>query len=613
MRKTANLHRINRFFIIIASCSTFALANNPSPQQDQQRSFIELKDFTKEEVKGIGFTIPQQQSIHISAVGGGRKSAWKEFWGTHVGSDDMYAAGWIIDANTREVVWVMTRKNSSGRDEKRVCEEDISLKKGSYEVYFSAYGFSYGSAFDYSSMNIDRREKRDGSNRFVEKFLGWFDDDYKSRYHDFMEYAKDEWGIGLSQTDKNGGKIELFNAPMKQHNVIFSATGIGDNAFVRKKLSVSRDVTVNVYAIGEGRNKNEVFDYGWITNVATRERVWEMKYQNVEYAGGADKNIQFKGEVRLPKGEYEIDYVTDGSHSREDWNMTPPYDPFNYGITVSVPHEADQSAISVSDFSMNTQNIIAQITRVRNDAFEQTGFTLKTETTIHIYALGEAGHTKGELADYGWIINAKTREHVWTMEAERSSHAGGALKNRLVDEVITLPKGSYIAYYQTDDSHAYGDWNDDKPYDEESYGITITGVGENFSMKNISKYEESTSDDVIVQLIRVGDDRHVHQKFSLDKPTRIRIYAIGEGVGNEMADYGWIENATDGDIVWEMTYRSTTPAGGARKNRLYDKTILLDKGDYEAHYQTDDSHAFNDWNDDPPEDRTHWGITIYKQ
>ena len=79
------------------------------------------------------------------------------------------------------------------------------------------------------------------------------------------------------------------------------------------------------------------------------------------------------------------------------------------------------------------------------------------------------------------------------------------------------------------------------------------------------------------------------------------------------SDYAWIENAKNGEVVWEMTYRTTTHAGGSKKNRVFDKTVYLEKGEYEVHYQTDDSHAFNDWNDDAPDDRTHWGVTIYKE
>ncbi|HET6274190.1 MAG TPA: hypothetical protein VFG32_14510, partial [Bacteroidota bacterium] len=49
-----------------------------------------------------------------------------------------------------------------------------------------------------------------------------------------------------------------------------------------------------------------------------------------------------------------------------------------------------------------------------------------------------------------------------------------------------------------------------------------------------------------------------------------------------------------------------------RKNRMVNTTILLDKGEYVLHYQSDDSHSYGNWNVDPPEDSQYWGITIYK-
>jgi hypothetical protein len=59
------------------------------------------------------------------------------------------------------------------------------------------------------------------------------------------------------------------------------------------------------------------------------------------------------------------------------------------------------------------------------------------------------------------------------MERNRTHHAGGAFKNRLADEVVSLPKGAYTLRVRTDDSHAYGHWNDDPPWDQEHYGLTV--------------------------------------------------------------------------------------------------------------------------------------------
>lgn len=587
-------------------------ANEP-PQSDGKNYFITLKNFTKEEVKGLGFTLTQETKIHINAVGGGTRSKWKEWFGKSRRINDMYAYGWIIDADTRNVVWEMTMENTTGKDQERKCEEEILLAKGSYEVYFSACCYSSSSGMNFYSVNIDRRQGRKEENKLFYKFWKWFSDDYEDMYSEFMEKAKEVWGIYLSLPKGEQKAVQIFNAPKKQPNVVFAATGVGDGAYIRKNMTVSKHVVVTVYALGEGHEKDEVFDYGWIVNSETRERVWEMSYSNSDFAGGAAKNILYKGEIKLTKGSYELNYVTDDSHSREDWNASPPYDPFNYGITLSVNSESDKGTIAISEYGGDKKNIIVQLVKPRDDDFLQAGFTLKEETKLRIYAIGE-GHPQDEqLADYGWIMNAKTRETVWEMKNRNTVHAGGASKNRLIDEFITLPKGDYIVFYQTDDSHSYYNWNDSKPYDSELYGITVMGVGENFSAKNFAPYTESESENILAQLIKVRDDQHVRKRFALDKQTKVRVYAIGEGTIGGMADYAWIEDVNSGIVTWEMTYRMTRYAGGARKNRVFDGTILLEKGEYEVHYRTDDSHAFGDWNEDPPKDRTHWGVTIYKE
>jgi hypothetical protein len=90
----------------------------------------------------------------------------------------------------------------------------------------------------------------------------------------------------------------------------------------------------------------------------------------------------------------------------------------------------------------------------------------------------------------------------------------------------------------------------------------------------------------------------------------VQVYALGEGVGRDMVDYAWIEVQGTGRVVWEMTYRTSEHAGGARKNRVFDGTINLPAGTYVVHYESDGSHSYEDWNDDPPDDPEAWGVTV---
>jgi len=64
--------------------------------------------------------------------------------------------------------------------------------------------------------------------------------------------------------------------------------------------------------------------------------------------------------------------------------------------------------------------------------------------------------------------------------------------------------------------------------------------------------------------------------------------------------------------VWKMTYDESDPAGGARKNRVFDGVITLPAGTYVLRYTSDGSHAYGDWNDDPPDDPESWGITVFR-
>ena len=117
---------------------------------------------------------------------------------------------------------------------------------------------------------------------------------------------------------------------------------------------------------------------------------------------------------------------------------------------------------------------------------------------------------------------------------------------------------------------------------------------------------------VIAQIVQVLDKEDKTVAFSLAKSQDVRIFAIGEGQGGEMFDYGWIEDVDKGSRVWEMQESKTAHAGGAGKNRKVDVVITLPAGNYKSRYKSDDSHAFDHWNSLPP-DINFWGIAVYKK
>ena len=598
---TPLIHIIRSFILILCAlfCQGLAVAG--------EQLILQLKDFTRVEMKSGGFTLPSDSRIRIIALGG---SAEKK--GISFSDASMYAYGWIINAETREPVWEMDRHNTRRTDDDRKFDGDLFLHKGSYEVYFSAHAFVSQSMFSNFHFNIDRREHNLSEQKKKKRwFFSWFEDWFGEDFDKEWKRRAKQWGVEVFAIENNSGAT-TFAPPREFSDAFFKAVPMGENEHVRQPFVLTKPMPIRIYALGEKDHQDELADYGWVVDTKTRKRVWEMKHSNLRPAGGDAKNVKFDGVIALAAGEYLLYYNTDDSHSSLDWNTAPPYDPLNYGITLIASEPNTKPNFKLESLK-EEQNVIVQMTRIGDDETRNASFGLKQESQLRVYALGERGHSRHRLADYGWIINAKTREKVWVMDIDRTEHAGGAEKNRMIDEIITLPKGTYTVFYQTDDSHSYGDWNVSPPFDPEHWGITIYGASSGFSAENIEKNVTAQGSGAIAQIVQVGDHANRVQRFSLDKLTRVRIYALGEGQNKEMFDYGWIQNSSTDGIIWEMTYSMTFHAGGGRKNRMVNTTVLLDKGEYELHYVSDDSHSFNHWNTDPPDDPTMWGITLYEE
>jgi hypothetical protein len=573
-----------------------------------EKTIVSLRDFCKTELKSVGLEIDRSTTVHIKALGGGGNRGWT------YKSDRMFAYAWVIDADTRDLVWKMTVRNTDQDGEDRVFDGDVQLGRGSYELYYSVYGFEFHSTFKHVVVNIDHRTDHLFGGGYTEAkkgFFSWFSEWWSDELEDDWTNRCKNWGIDVLVDEDSRTVVKTFTAPKRNPNSLFRAVGLGDDEVVREGFSLSERTTLNIYALGEGQKKSEYVDYGWIVDRNDRFRVWEMKPSNVRHAGGAKKNIRYDGRVTLDAGDYVLYYITDDSHSAADWNNQPPYDPLNYGITLSARSERDRGRFGSSPYE-EIENVIVSLTKVGDSEYLSEGFSLKQDAKVRIYAFGERGYSHRRMADYGIILDARTRKKVWSMDPNKTAYAGGASKNRLFDEVVHLRKGSYIVTYTTDDSHAYDSWNAQKPFDPEHYGITVMGTGPNFNPAVVLRFVEERDKSVLAQLVRVKNNANLRERFDLSRTTRVRIYAIGEGANRQMYDHAWIENAETGAILWEMTYGMTFHAGGGRKNRTVNTTIMLEKGKYHLRYRSDDSHSYGKWNVHEPEDPEYWGVTLYR-
>ena len=124
---------------------------------------------------------------------------------------------------------------------------------------------------------------------------------------------------------------------------------------------------------------------------------------------------------------------------------------------------------------------------------------------VRIYALGEIDNG-GKLADYGWILDGKTHKRIWEMKRSNVQPAGGADKNVKFDDVLSMNPGTYILYYNTDDSHSCLDWNAAPPSDPLNYGIFF-----------IATDEKNKPDLAIVDLMMENEDSGFILSYKIKK------------------------------------------------------------------------------------------------
>jgi hypothetical protein len=352
----------------------------------------------------------------------------------------------------------------------------------------------------------------------------------------------------------------------------------------------------------------------WILDAATREVVWELRSADTERRG--DGVREFEGTIELPAGQYIVHYssftgdpVTEAACCDEG-AKAGRRDDVSDDFRITIRGTGDR--MKESDIALARErfshNAFVSFIGLDDEAIRRIAFTVSEPIEAEIYAIGEGDAESAY--DYAWVINADTREIVWKLGSQGLKHAGGAGRNRMERARIMLDAGSYAAFAVTDGSHDASDWDAPAPYDPEFWGLTLRTIGEQTGKVATHPYRLPAPKGSFVSLIGLGDDELASAGFALSQPFDVRVYAVGEGSGGEMYDYGWIVDASTRRTVWQMDYEATEHAGGSEKNRMVDQVITLEPGKYVVYYVTDGSHSWSDWNSSPPMDQDAWGITL---
>lgn len=573
------------------------LALVQAPESPAQ-TIVEIHDLSPREHEVVTFVLSAPQALRITAVGA---EPWpqryrdrdRERWQNDA-QTTWPAAAWILDAKTRAVVWdlraVETTRSSNGL---RRFSGTVRLPAGLYEAHYASYPAAWV-AMD-GEINLRQLARLGRRSRFGGPYVD--DGLYK------------EFALSIQGPGRRASRDEIDAARRAFTASAIATVQAERNTATRQGFELTRNTDVEIYAIGE-ITVDAPYDYGWIINADTHERVWTMTYANTEPAGGAEKNRMVHETVRLKPGRYAAYFASDDSHSPNEWNGVPATDPEYWGITLRVPNAAARASVRPYEYEpVPAGQTIVSMIGIGDEATRSSGFTLRRPMTVRVYALGEG--TDNDMVDYAWIVDATRHKRIWTMRYDHTEHAGGADKNRLFDDTVRLEAGSYLVYYTSDGSHSYNDWNSSPPAEGRFWGVSVFPASGRLNPADIGPYERPSGGTVVVRLDHVESDSRTFKPFTLTVTTGLRVYAVGEGSSGEMFDYGWIEDER-GRTVWRMSYEETEPAGGARKNRLFDGVITLPAGSYVLHFATDGSHAYGDWNDEPPDDPESWGITVFR-
>jgi hypothetical protein len=276
------------------------------------------------------------------------------------------------------------------------------------------------------------------------------------------------------------------------------------------------------------------------------------------------------------------------------------------------------------------QTTVAQITGIPGPGLYRSDFSLTRDAQLTVDAIGAGSRDENALIAYAWILDLRTRRPIWRMEAGRAE-ATKRENDLHQSDTIQLPAGDYALYFTAFGGsfpvektikilkmfklgsvaisggnrvrwNEYGDPAEWQASVRLAPGAPVDAIG------------PATAPDLgaLIRIDRTGNSVYRRIGLELTRSASFRLLAEGEYSPRDLgfADNAWIEEPDECRRAWELTLVDTEPAGGAEKNRAFRGEIHLPAGRYIICYATDDSHAYDAWNSNPPYDPDSWGVTL---
>ncbi len=406
---------------------------------------------------------------------------------------------------------------------------------------------------------------------------------------------------------------------------------IDHEGLYRETFTLKRDAAVEIEAVGSGwPDEDLLFSYAWVLDLNDRTVAWEMLPAHVRE--DRHDNVEVRQTVQLKAGDYALYFSALGGYFpiKKEIKILKLFELGTFNIKGGTLVEWDRygqpsrwkAVVRASDPSLAAGDYEAPARPVRlpallafreaasGDLF-RAALEVRKEIRVRILAVGEYVAREQGFADGAWIEDLDACERAWDMTLRNTKPAGGAKKNRMFDDIVSLAPGRYLVCYSTDDSHSFADWNAQPPYDPESWGITILPA-EPIAEDAIQVATDPSDENLIARIDRVGDNEFHRVGFTLREAVEVCVRGFGEwGKGEgRLVDFGWIEDARTLDSVWSMEDLRGMWAAGEPRNRVVLERLLLDAGDYYLCYTSDYAHSYPRWSDHPPYDPKAWGISL---
>ena len=306
--------------------------------------------------------------------------------------------------------------------------------------------------------------------------------------------------------------------------------------------------------MGEARQDGD-FDSGWIINADTRQKIWALTWTRV-HAGGWRRE-----EPRRPAHEDAAGRTLRGvlRHRRlaRSLRMERPAAPRSRRLGPARPRHRRVGASSRENLPVRTRpaaSTFVALTGLGDSADAARGFTIARPMDVRIYALGEG--RDGRMFDYGWIVGPSHRR-VWEMRYEDTEPAGGDPRTGWSIASCISNRRLHRLLRDRRQSHSAKKWKRPRRQTAGDGGSRCSPPTASSGPSAVTTHAEVADPSIIAQLVRVRDRRaaedHVHDGAGRATCASTRS---GEADGDEMADYGWIEDAKGGRKVWEMKYRA---------------------------------------------------------